>query len=198
MLLHSRLNPSCCFSDEVLLCYLWEKCRNLVFSIVASGHCIILISFMKLWLGTLQRLQACFFLSLHDKRDVLISWGLKVMLNLLIWISGKKKKVVLNSSLMLFFPHVVCSTQSHSEGQAKPHSLKLVSQHLKILERVCSLLWNRKFTVLCQLNSCYKSFYKCTHSRSNVQACFPDALFRSETCQYTSWFKWLSVRAEVC
>lgn len=173
----------------MLLCYLWEICRRLVLSIAGSGQCVILVSFIKLWVGTLQGLQACLVWVPTRQEDVLISLGPKVTLNLLkLHLKEKKLRWV---NLFCWFSFAACSIESLSEGQAEPHLLKLVSKPLKIFEKaLLPVLWDRRCTALCQPDPCYKSFYKHTLSRSNVQACFPDALLRSETCQYKSWFKW--------
>ena len=180
-----------CHGDIMLSLGNMQKSRA---SIAGSERCIILMSFIKLWVGTLQGLRACLLWVPTRQEDVLISRGPKVTLNLLYLDVQKKEKSLPDFICFLVYFPVVCSVESRLEGQAEPHLLKLVSQHLKTLQRVCCRcvvgLERHSAVSARSVDPCYKSFYKYSRSRSNVQACFPDALLRSETCQYTSWFKW--------
>lgn len=95
----------------------------------------------------------------------------------------EKAKLALSSSLLFVFSLTVCSMETHLEGPSRATSPSLlVSQALKTLKKA----YGREFTALCQPSPCYKSLYKHTLSRSNLQACLPDALSRSETCQSKS------------
>lgn len=73
-----------------------------MFSIAGSGHCVILLSFIKLWVGTTKGLQAFRFCVPTRQEDVLISLGPEVALNLLtlLTLNLKLRRVDL---LHLFF-----------------------------------------------------------------------------------------------
>ena len=78
-----------CHGDIMLSLGNMQKSRA---SIAGSERCIILMSFIKLWVGTLQGLRACLLWVPTRQEDVLISRGPKVTLNLLHLDLKKKRK----------------------------------------------------------------------------------------------------------
>lgn len=116
-------------------------CRSYVFSIAGSGCCIIMVCFIKLWIGTLWGLLTSFWFCVpKHQEDVLISLGPTVELNLLRFDLGKKEGyATLTSSALFCFCLNICFIESQLEDQPEPHLLKLVSQPLKMLEKAGSL-----------------------------------------------------------
>lgn len=93
------------WSVKVLLCCLWEMCTSHVVSIAGSGCRIIMVSFIKLWIGTLWGLLTSFWFCVPKHyEDVLISLGPNVELNLLSFdLQKKERKVTLTASALFVF-----------------------------------------------------------------------------------------------
>ena len=141
------------------------------------------MSFIKSRVGTLQGLQACLFWVPTRQEDVLISRRPKVRLNLLNL--DLKKKCCTEFICFVVFSHLSFAVLSLGPRAKQSHinSSQYPNTWGYLREPALYVSWERKGRVLCQPNPCYKSFSRRVHSRSNVQACFGDALLRSETCQ---------------
>lgn len=95
---------------------------------------------------------------------------------------GSKEKSY--TKFICFFGCVSCRLFFWGLGQAELHLVNLASQLLKRL--VLFVVGHEMDSAVSAQTMFHKSSCKHIHTRSNVQTCFPDALYRSETCQCKS------------